>query len=203
MPSALRLFPILDTTNTTLSHLSPLYASLTSYLLTPIATKQHYKSCSSAPRYLLSQLWQPCVSFPYHPVNCSSHSLTLSFTVIFYYRHRIASLIPSTSPLQAGYTRLTTFSSQAAAGLTSGNFDLEENNLQGDSRLGLDEAGVSEVHDIMQRQGVSYVQCLDLCCVTLTYTPRFDEARLIRHKRILRDNGIDPSGTWPFDIALP
>lgn len=75
--------------------------------------------------------------------------------MIFYYRHRIASLIPSSSPLQAGYTRLTTFSSQAAAGLTSGNFDLEENNLQGDSRLGLDEAGVSEVHDIMQRQGVS------------------------------------------------
>jgi len=105
--------------------------------------------------------------------------------VMFYYRHRLASLLPSnSSQWRSGYTRLSTFSAQASAGLTSDNFDLEENNLLvigGDPRAGLDEEGAREVQDIMQRQGVS-----------------FDEARLIRHKRILHENGIDPSG-MPLD----
>jgi len=102
---------------------------------------------------------------------------------VFYYRHKILSLFPSSSPIHSGYSRLATFSSQAANGLTSRNFDLEENNLEaGDSRSGLDEAGAREVHVIMQQQGVS-----------------FDEARLIRHKRILQQNGIDPQTGMPLD----
>jgi len=43
------------------------------------------------------------------------------------------------------------FADQAAAGLSSSNFDLEENIGEGSSenRLGLDEAGVEEVRRIM------------------------------------------------------
>lgn len=43
------------------------------------------------------------------------------------------------------------FSDQAAAGMSSGNFDLEENMAEGsgESRTGLDEAGVEEVRRIM------------------------------------------------------
>jgi len=52
----------------------------------------------------------------------------------------------------------------------------------GDSRTGLDEAGAREVHVIMQQQGIS-----------------FDEARLVRHKRILQQNGIDPQTGLPLD----
>jgi len=47
------------------------------------------------------------------------------------------------------------FSDQVAAGLSSGNFDVERDNLGGggsgssDSRMGMDEAGVEEVRRIM------------------------------------------------------
>jgi hypothetical protein len=51
------------------------------------------------------------------------------------------------------YTPLQSFSfsDQAAAGLSSGNFDLEQNigSSSGESRMGLDEAGVEEVRRIM------------------------------------------------------
>jgi len=103
--------------------------------------------------------------------------------VAFYYRQKLISLFPSSSPIHAGYSRLATFSSQAANGLTSRNFDIEENNLEvGDSRSGLDESSAREVHSIMQQQGIS-----------------FDEARLVRHKRILQQNGIDPQTGMPLD----
>ncbi|KAK1224148.1 hypothetical protein PQX77_012952 [Marasmius sp. AFHP31] len=85
-------------------------------------------------------------------------------------------------PRRQGYTQLSTFSSQAAAGLTSSNFDIESANiLAGDSRAGLDEQGVREVESIMREMRVG-----------------FDQARLIRHNRILAANGIDPSG-MPLD----
>ncbi|KAL0574134.1 hypothetical protein V5O48_007823 [Marasmius crinis-equi] len=85
-------------------------------------------------------------------------------------------------PRRQGYTPLATFSSQAAAGLTSSNFDIESANiLAGDSRVGLDEQGVKEVEAIMREMRVG-----------------FDQARLIRHNRILAANGIDPSG-MPLD----
>jgi hypothetical protein len=82
--------------------------------------------------------------------------------VIAYNRHRLlpilAPILPSalTSRL-AHYTPLSTFSfsDQVAAGLSSGNFDVERDNLGGpsggsrDSRMGMDEAGVEEVRRIM------------------------------------------------------
>jgi len=54
----------------------------------------------------------------------------------------------------AHYTPLSTFSfsDQVAAGLSSGNFDVERDNIasgSSDSRMGLDEAGVEEVRRIM------------------------------------------------------
>ncbi|KAG7093541.1 hypothetical protein E1B28_007212 [Marasmius oreades] len=82
----------------------------------------------------------------------------------------------------AGYTPLNTFADQAAAGLSSSNFDIESANiLGGDSRVGLDEQDVREVEGIMKETRVG-----------------FDQARLIRHNRILAANGIDPSG-MPLD----
>jgi len=110
-------------------------------------------------------------------------AIALVAMLAYYYRQRILSFFPSSSPVHAGYSRLATFSAQAANGLTSRNFDLQENNLEaGDSRSGLDESSAREVHAIMQQQGIS-----------------FDEARLVRHKRILQLNGVDPQTGLPLD----
>jgi len=110
-------------------------------------------------------------------------TVALVAMLVFYYRQKLLSLFPSSSPVHAGYDRLATFSSQAANGLTSRNFDLEVNNLEaGDSRSGLDEGGAHEIHAIMQQQGIS-----------------FDEARLVRHKRTLQQNGVDPLTGLPLD----
>jgi len=116
--------------------------------------------------------------------------LVLAFLII-YNRHRLLPLLspylPSTLTSRlAHYTPLTTytFSDQVAAGLSSGNFDVEGANLgegSGEGRLGLDEAGVEEVRRIM---------AIERCT--------FDQARLIRHNRILAKNGIAPDGT-PLD----
>jgi len=110
-------------------------------------------------------------------------AIALVAMLVYYYRSRIVSLFQNSNLSRGGYSRLATFSSQAAHGLSSGNFDIEENNLEaGDSRTGLDEAGALEVHAIMQQQGIS-----------------FDEARLVRHKRILQQNGVDPQTGLPLD----
>ncbi|KAH7098226.1 hypothetical protein BKA62DRAFT_713820 [Auriculariales sp. MPI-PUGE-AT-0066] len=87
-----------------------------------------------------------------------------------YFRHYAYSPLPGSS-----------FSDQAAAGLSSSTFDLEQNIFGGDSRVGLDERGAAELTDIMRREGVS-----------------FDQARLIRQNRLLALHGIDPSG-MPLD----
>ncbi|KAI9510029.1 hypothetical protein F5148DRAFT_977385 [Russula earlei] len=80
------------------------------------------------------------------------------------------------------YAPLSTFSDQAAAGMTSTTFDIEADNIfQGDARVGLDEQATQEVMEIMRRQNVT-----------------FDQARLIRHHRYLAANGVDPSG-MPLD----
>jgi len=85
-------------------------------------------------------------------------------------------------PSSAGYSRVpSTFAAQASRGLSSSAFDLEQNIHGDDSRMGLDEAGTQEILEIMRVQGVN-----------------FDEARLIRHHKILARNGIDPSG-MPID----
>nr|XP_031861593.1 uncharacterized protein CI109_002823 [Kwoniella shandongensis]KAA5528665.1 hypothetical protein CI109_002823 [Kwoniella shandongensis] len=67
--------------------------------------------------------------------------------------------------------------------MSSNNFDLEANNGEGsgEGRIGLDEEGVEEVRRIM---------AIERCT--------FDQARLIRHNRILAKNGIAPDGT-PLD----
>ena len=82
--------------------------------------------------------------------------------VVIYNRHRLlpilAPILPSTLTSRlAHYTPLTSFSftDQVAAGLSSGNFDVERDNLgtgegsSADGRMGLDEAGVEEVRRIM------------------------------------------------------
>lgn len=64
--------------------------------------------------------------------------------------------------------------------MSSGNFDVESANLaegSNEARMGLDEAGVEEVRRIM---------AIERC--------GFDQARLIRHNRILAKNGIAPDG---------
>ncbi|OCF34221.1 hypothetical protein I316_04172 [Kwoniella heveanensis BCC8398] len=115
--------------------------------------------------------------------------LIIAFLVV-YYRSRILPLAARYLPtsLVARFTsyeplRQFSFSDQAAAGMTSGNFDLEANNGEGsgESRVGLDDAGVEEVRRIM---------AIERCT--------FDQARLIRHNRILAKNGIAPDGT-PLD----
>ncbi|KAF5383766.1 hypothetical protein D9615_003770 [Tricholomella constricta] len=84
-------------------------------------------------------------------------------------------------PRLGNYTPLSTFSQQVNAGMSSSAFDIEANLRDGDSRSGLDERGTQEVMEIMRQQRVN-----------------FDQARLIRHNRILAQNGIDPSG-MPLD----
>jgi len=82
--------------------------------------------------------------------------VALAAMIAFYYRQRILSLFPTSSPVHAGYSRLATFSAQAANGLSSRNFDIEESNLEaGDSRTGLDEAGV-EKYMLSWRNRVSH-----------------------------------------------
>ncbi|KAL4399253.1 hypothetical protein ACI68E_003629 [Malassezia pachydermatis] len=82
------------------------------------------------------------------------------------------------------YSRLTVFDWHAArnAGLSSDMFDIEANILEGDSRVGLDEAGMQEVHQMMQQFGIS-----------------FDEARLRRHRAMLQKYNIDPQTGMPLD----
>lgn len=79
-------------------------------------------------------------------------------SVIVYYRHRIFAILSPYLPSSlvakiTHYTPLTSFSftDQAAAGISSRNFDLEENlgEGSGESRMGLDQAGVEEVRRIM------------------------------------------------------
>ncbi|KIJ65213.1 hypothetical protein HYDPIDRAFT_187549 [Hydnomerulius pinastri MD-312] len=98
-------------------------------------------------------------------------------TILPHVPSKVRSLFPSLNH----YTPLSTFSSQANAGLSSSMFDIEANISEGDSRAGLDERGTQEVLEIMRRERVN-----------------FDQARLIRHNQILARNGIDPSG-MPLD----
>jgi len=112
-------------------------------------------------------------------------ALALLVMLGYHYRASILPHVPSKVrslfPGLSYYTPLSTFSSQANAGLTSTMFDIEANINEGDSRAGLDERGTQEVLEIMRRERVN-----------------FDQARLIRHNQILARNGIDPSG-MPLD----
>ena len=76
---------------------------------------------------------------------------------MYYFRSRIVPFVAPYLPTTLGarlsnYTPLGSFSfsDQAAAGMSSHNFDLEENMAGGsENRLGLDEGGVEEVRRIM------------------------------------------------------
>ncbi|KAH9971737.1 hypothetical protein BGW80DRAFT_1437819 [Lactifluus volemus] len=112
--------------------------------------------------------------------------VTLFLMLLYRYRahlsipDRLRVIIPNYS--LNNYAPLSTFSDQAAAGMTSSTFDIEADNIfQGDTRAGLDEQGTREVMEIMRRENVN-----------------FDQARLIRHHRYLAANSIDPSG-MPLD----
>lgn len=115
----------------------------------------------------------------------------LAFTallVMLLYRYRSTLPFPQrlrsflSHPSSNNYAPLSTFADQAAAGMSSSTFDVESDNIrEGDARMGLDEQGTREIMEIMRREGV-----------------QFDQARLIRHNRILAQNGIDPSG-MPLD----
>ncbi|KAF8652157.1 hypothetical protein AX16_004514 [Volvariella volvacea WC 439] len=111
--------------------------------------------------------------------------LAVMALLCFHYRARIAPHLPdrvkAMFPSLNHYTPISTFSDQLNAGLSSSHFDIEANIRDGDSRTGLDERAVEEIRDIMRRERVN-----------------FDQARLIRHNRILAMNGIDPSG-MPLD----
>ncbi|KAF8912411.1 hypothetical protein CPB85DRAFT_1301868 [Mucidula mucida] len=104
--------------------------------------------------------------------------LALSVMMAFRYRVSLAPYVPERVkmlfPALSHYTPLRTFADQASAGLSS-------NMRSGDSRAGLDEQGTQEVLEIMRRERVN-----------------FDQARLIRHNKILAQNGIDSSG-MPLD----
>ncbi|CAD6569162.1 MAG: hypothetical protein TREMPRED_005081 [Tremellales sp. Tagirdzhanova-0007] len=115
--------------------------------------------------------------------------VVIAFLAI-YNRHRLLPILAPYLPSQivarlSNYTPLSTFSfaDQASAGMSSSNFDLEENMGEGsgEERMGLDEEAVEEVRRIM---------AIERC--------NFDRARLIRHNRILAKNGIAPDGT-PLD----
>lgn len=72
--------------------------------------------------------------------------------VAYYYRRKIAPRLPAR---MQHYMPLSSFEDQAAAGLTSSNFDIESMNIfAGDSRSGLDEAGAAEVQRIMEEEHV-------------------------------------------------
>ncbi|KAF8200398.1 hypothetical protein BJ912DRAFT_948947 [Pholiota molesta] len=108
----------------------------------------------------------------------------LSLLGMLTYRYRalvvphLPDRIKSFFPRLHNYTPLSTFSQQAGLGMTSSNFDIEANIHEGDSRTGLDEQGTQEVLEIMRRERIN-----------------FDQARLVRHNRILARNGIDPTGS--------
>ena len=71
-------------------------------------------------------------------------------TVIPHLPHKIRQMFPQLH----NYMPLSSFSEQANAGLSSSAFDIEANIREGDSRLGLDERGVSEVQEIIRRERV-------------------------------------------------
>lgn len=69
-------------------------------------------------------------------------------------RQRLESLLQRFLPSR--YSRLGVFDWNTAvnAGLTSSLFDIESNIQDGDPRVGLDEAGMEQIHRIMHTQGL-------------------------------------------------
>lgn len=110
--------------------------------------------CFTSPWRPLQHYWL-CVSVK---VDELTDLLKDVFVVVFHYRAVLLPHLPgrvkAMFPKLSNYTRLTTFSSQVNAGLSSSEFDIEANIRDGDSRAGLDERGTQEVMDIMRRERV-------------------------------------------------
>lgn len=77
------------------------------------------------------------------------------------------------------YSPLTTFAQDVEAGLTSDTFNTRQNVLVGDKRPGLESD--------------------DVVAIMAEYKCTFDQARLIRTQRKMRENGIDPLTGLPLD----
>ncbi|KAG9325761.1 hypothetical protein KVV02_003633 [Mortierella alpina] len=74
----------------------------------------------------------------------------------------------------------SSFEQNIEEGLTSSNFDLHQNLLDGDDRQGLENA--NEIRKIMKK-----------------YKCNFDQARLIQQQNKMKANGIDPRTGVPID----
>lgn len=89
-------------------------------------------------------------------------------SVLYWQRHRLWGLLPECTRARLlswrrQYVPLEVFDWHSAtrAGLSSTLFDIETNIRDGDARAGLDEAGMQQLHHIMQQQGI--VRFTHLC----------------------------------------
>ena len=105
-------------------------------------------------------------------------------------RERVGAFLGRVFPA-ATYQRLvgSDWGSALDAGLSSTLFDIEANIRDGDSRAGLDEAGMAAVHRIMTEHNV----------VRTHANKSFDEARLRHHRATLAAHNIDPRTGLPLD----
>jgi len=106
---------------------------------------------------------------------------TLSFisliigTILYVTRDRWLHLLPFQDYL---YSRLaTSFMGDVESGLTSSDFDLSSNVMEGDSRGGLDTKGKRDVQRLMRTRGIS-----------------FDEARRVYTEQRFAKNNIGADG---------
>lgn len=96
------------------------------------------------------------------PVRIAILTPTIAPVVAIYHRHTVlqhlpASIVdrlPARLTQSRHYAPLNSFAGQRAAGLHSSAFDIEANISEGDSRMGLDEAGAAEVAEIMRTHRV-------------------------------------------------
>ncbi|KAI8443188.1 hypothetical protein BY996DRAFT_4594844, partial [Phakopsora pachyrhizi] len=99
--------------------------------------------------------------------------------VLYSFRKRILAFMPpSVQSRFSEYSSLQDFEAASIAGFESGHFSLSSNLSDNDHR----QLDIDEVRRIMRQNNCS-----------------FDEARLIRHKRHLERNGIDPITGLPRD----
>jgi len=118
----------------------------------------------------------PWVSFPW--ISFSGVIIVIGL-LSFHFRYRIlAYLPPSFQSRFAQYAPVPDFEAAQTAGFESSEFSINNNLTQDDHR----QLDIEEVRRIMLQKNCT-----------------FDEARLIRHKRHLKRNGIDPATGLPTD----
>ncbi|OAV94257.1 hypothetical protein PTTG_09242 [Puccinia triticina 1-1 BBBD Race 1] len=118
----------------------------------------------------------PWLSFPWISF---SGVFIFSGLLVFHYRYRILAYLPPRVQARfAQYAPVPDFEAAQLAGFESSEFSINNNLTQDDHR----QLDIDEVRRIMLQKNCS-----------------FDEARLIRHKRHLKRNGIDPVTGLPTD----